>query len=120
VPNTFIHAKVRVQEGYLNKNTGNRSQPRINFLHMELLHDILDNNSKGITFQIPLKRLNDEVIEGFNNLLESNSGDKMVQFLIYDRKERIKLRMKTRNKKVSISKKLIEELELLDFKYKVN
>ncbi|HLS11850.1 MAG TPA: DNA polymerase III subunit alpha [Flavobacteriaceae bacterium] len=120
VPNTFIHAKVRVQEGYLNRKTGNRSQPRINFTHMELLHDILDNNSKQITFQIPLKRLNNEVIEGFNNLIENNSGDKMVQFLIYDRKERIKLRMKTRNKKVAISKKLIEELELLDFKYKVN
>ena len=120
VPNTFIHAKVRIQEGFLNRNTGARSQPRMQFTSMELLQDILDNNANKLTVQIPLKKINDEVIEEFNSLLENNSGDKPAHFLIYDRKEKIKLRLNTRSKKVHISKDLLKELDLLDFKYKIN
>jgi len=120
VPNTFIHAKVRIQEGFLNRNTGARSQPRMQFTSMELLQDILDHNANKLTVQIPLKKINDEMIENFNSLLENNSGDKPAHFLIYDRKEKIKLRLNTRSKKVHISKELLKELDLLDFKYKIN
>ena len=120
VPNTFIHAKVRIQEGFLNRNTGTRSQPRMQFTSIELLQDILDSNANKLTLQIPLKKIDDEVIEVFNNLLEKNSGDKPAHFLIYDRKEKIKLRLNTRSKKVDINKELLKELDLLDFKYKIN
>lgn len=120
VPNTFIHAKVRVNEGFLNKTTGNRSQPRLQFVDIELLQDILEKEAKKITFQVPLGAIDEVVIEKIDAIFERNRGEKPVQFLVYDSKEKIKLRLKTRSKKIDINKNLLEELEVLDFKYKIN
>lgn len=120
VPNTFIHAKVKVTEGYLNKETGNRSQPRLQFVNIELLQSVMSEMAKKITLQVPLEAIHKDSIEQINTIFEDNSGDKNVHFLVYDVEEKIKLRLNTRSKKVDINKKLLEELKVLDFKYKIN
>lgn len=120
VPNTFIHAKVRVNEGFVNRSTGVRSQPRLQFVNIESLQDVLNKGAKKLSLQMPLGAINENSIEQINSILDRNSGEKPVHFLVYDYEERIKLHLKTRSKKVDINRKLIEELEVLEFKYKIN
>src|SRR5699024_8636792 len=120
VPNTFIHAKVRIQEGFLNRKTGIRSQPRLKFTSIELLQDVLDKSARKIRVQIPLQEITAESITQVKSLLEKHPGDKPASFLVFDHNEKLKLKFKARNTKIGINKSLIEDLKALDFTYKIN
>ena len=42
VKNSFVFVKVRVNEGWTNKDTGKKSDPRIQFNSFQLLHDVME------------------------------------------------------------------------------
>lgn len=48
VKNSFIHVKVSVKDGWVNKNTGVKSEPRLQFNSFRLLHDVLEVYSNGL------------------------------------------------------------------------
>ena len=49
-----------------------------------------------------------------------HEGSNILNFLIYDAKEKLKLNMSSRKQKVKISQELLNELKDLDLHYKLN
>ncbi len=120
VPNNFIHMKIFVKEGWTNKDTGKKGEPRIQFREIGLLHDVMDKNAKKLTIQLNINDLKNEKIEWLKDTFMSHKGDCHLNFVVYEMEEQVKLRMPSRKHKIRISQELIEMLEKEQFMYKLN
>ena len=118
--NSFIYVKLFVREGWLNRDTGKKSDPRIQFNNFQLLHDVMDTYAKKLSIQLNISDLEDTRISKLKELFTMHAGSHMLNFVIYDNEEQIKINMPSRKQKVKISQELLDELELNDVFYKLN
>ncbi|MGR7813091.1 DNA polymerase III subunit alpha [Lacinutrix undariae] len=120
VPNSFVHIKLFIREGWVNKDTGKKSDPRIQFNSFQLLHDIMETYARKLSIQLDLAGLEPYQIDVLDELTQIHSGDQILSFLVYDLEEKIKLNMVSRKKKIKISQELLEALDANNLKYKLN
>ena len=175
VNNQFIYFKINVKDGWVNRETGKKSDPQINFTDAKLLADVLPTFAKKLAIQLNVLDLKDTLIYQLSEIFKANEGDKQVDFEVVetetvkrtietiaapieivsnellendseieediieieeDANEEIhlettkteieevrkvtSLEMKSRKLKVKISKELLEELEKLDLKFRLN
>ena len=120
VMDTFIYARVFIKEGWVDRTTGKKGEPRLQYNHIQMLHDVMDKYSKKITLEIPLNILDEHKISFLKSLVKSHKGEKQLHLLVYENDDKINLNMLSRKHKVDISKKMLEELSNEAFKYKLN
>ncbi|KAA3620643.1 MAG: DNA polymerase III subunit alpha [Flavobacterium sp.] len=120
IPNSFIYARVYVREGWVNRETGKKGDPRLQYSNIQLLHDVMGLQAKKLTLQIPIEELKEDKIKELKDLLKMHKGDKQLHITMYDVAEKVKLNMPSRKQKVEISKELLEELKEMELKYKLN
>jgi DNA polymerase-3 subunit alpha len=175
VNNQFIYFKINVKDGWVNRETGKKSDPRITFLDAKLLADVLPTFAKKIAVQINIKDIKQDLIQQLSAVFQQNEGDKQVDFEVVeteivkrtietvaapmpipsaeltddeseaedeiievetDNEEEVtmeitkteveeirkitSLEMNSRKLKVKISKELLEQLEKLQVKFKLN
>jgi DNA polymerase III subunit alpha len=117
---SFVYVRTFVKEGWTNRETGKKGEARIQFNSFQLLHDVMDSYAKKLSIQFDIKDLEKDRIEGIKELLKMHEGNQMLNFVIYDNKEQIKLQMPSRRQKVRISQELLDELESQQVFYKLN
>ena len=120
VVDTFIYGRVYVREGWTNKDTGKKSDPRINYNSIQMLHDVMEKYSKKITLMMPLESISDAKIDALSQLVQANTGDKQIHVVIYESEEKINLDMVSRKYKIDITKKVLDALDYAKFAYKLN
>ena len=120
VPNTIIHGKVYIKEGWINKDTGKRSDPRMQYNGMQLLHNVMDSQAKKITIQLPIEDLQDQTLLFLKQIIATHKGDKQLCFTIYEIQDKIKLNMPSRTHKVNICNEFLKELQDRQVKYQLN
>ncbi len=120
VKNSFVHVKTFVREGWVNKNTGIKGEPRLQFNNFQLLHDIMDAYARKLSIKLDISDIENQRIQALKDLFNMHKGEKALSFIIYDNEERIKLNMPSRKQKVNISLELLEELSNLNVFYKLN
>ena len=118
--NNFIFVKTMVREGWINKETGKKSEPRLQFNSFQLLHDVMENYAKKLSIQIDINDLKEEKIIKLKELLHMHPGSQLLNFVVYDNKEQLKLNMPSRKQKVKVSQELLNALVLQDMKFKLN
>ncbi|GAA3634328.1 DNA polymerase III subunit alpha [Flavivirga jejuensis] len=118
--NNFVFVKSFVREGWVNKDTGKKSDPRLQFNNFQLLHDVMENYAKKLSIQLNINDLKEETILRLKELLQMHPGNQMLNFVVYDTKEKIKVQMPSRRQKVKVSQELLSELESQDVLYKLN
>lgn len=120
VPNSFVHIKIFVKEGWTNKETGKKGEPRIQFNNIYLLHDVMDQFAKKLTIQLDIADLHEEKINWFKDVFRTHRGDHKLNFVVYEMKEQVKLHMPSKKQKVKISQELLHTLEDEQVMYKLN
>ena len=120
VKNSFVFVKSFVREGWVNRETGKKSDPRLQFNSFQLLHDVMDTYAKKLSIQLNIKDLEAQKISVLQDLFRMHSGEKALAFVVYDNAEKIKLNMPSRKQKVKISQELLEELKSHNVMYKLN
>jgi DNA polymerase-3 subunit alpha len=115
-----VFVKSFIREGWTNKDTGKKSDPRLQFNSFQLLHDVMENYAKKLSIQVDIKDLDKQKIIALKELLNMHPGNQALNFLVYDMKEKIKLSMSSRRQKVRVSQELISELEAQDVQFKLN
>ena len=60
--NNFLFIKSLIKEGWQNRETGKKSDPRIQFNSFKLLHDVLDSFAKKLSIQLNLNEI-DKALE---------------------------------------------------------
>ena len=123
-PNCFIHAKLFVKEGWINKDTGKKGDPRTQFNSMQLLQDVMDAYAKKLTINIDVNEIAETRVKEIKDILNNHVGDGKLHFQIFDPKskkeEQLYVRMPSRSQKVKISQELLERLEESRVHYKLN
>lgn len=121
VPNLFIHLRIFIKEGWLNKQTGKKGNPRILFRDIQLLSGIMEKYSKKITLKLPINQVTDNLIDKIKDIVISYHGEKPFEITLFNKDaEKTKLSMLSTKYKVKISKELIQELEKQQVLYKLN
>ncbi|MFC0603124.1 DNA polymerase III subunit alpha [Winogradskyella pulchriflava] len=120
VVNSFVYVRAFVREGWVNRDTGKKGDPRIQFNNFQLLHDVMDTYAKKLSIQLNIDDLKEGTISTLHDLLRIHEGTNTLNFVVYDNKEKIKVQMPSRKQKVKISQELLKELENYDVRYKLN
>lgn len=118
--NNFVFIKVFVREGWVNKDTGAKSEPRLQFNNFQLLHDVMETYAKKISIQLNIEDLKESRILQLKEMIRMYPGNQILNFVVYDHQEQIKLTMPSRKQKVKVSQEFLDELEQQDVIYKLN
>ncbi|TNJ45287.1 DNA polymerase III subunit alpha [Tamlana fucoidanivorans] len=118
--NNFVFVKTFVREGWTNKDTGKKSDPRLQFNSFQLLHDVMEQYAKKLSIQLDINDLNEQKITDLKELIHMHPGNQALNFVVYDAKEKMKLNMPSRRQKVKVCQELLDELQSQDVKFKLN
>jgi len=118
--NSFVYVKLFVRPGWVNKETGKRSDPRIQFNSFEQLQDVMDKQSRKLTIQLDVSTLTNEKVLGLKEMIRGHKGEKQLSFIVYEMQEKLKVTMISRTEKISITNEFLDILKEQGFKYKMN
>lgn len=82
--NTFVFVRVQVNEGWIRKDTGERGEPRLQFMEMKLLHEVIPAFAKQLVVQMNVNDLSENKLNEIKTTLDKYNGDKQVFFDIYE------------------------------------
>ena len=80
IPNSFTYIKVMVKEGWTDRDTGKKGDPRLQFVDFKMLQDVFDNFAKKLNIMFDIKDLNANLIANLNAIFNANKGDNQVVF----------------------------------------
>ena len=84
LPNNFVYFKILVKEGWVNKDTGKKSDPRIQFTDAKQLQDILGIFAKKLVIHLNIKDLQTDLIHKLHSVFQENKGDNQVTFEVME------------------------------------
>ena len=84
LPNNFVYFKILIKEGWVNKDTGKKSDPRIQFTDAKQLQDILGIFAKKLIIHLNIKDLQTDLIHKLNTVFQANKGDNQVTFEVME------------------------------------
>lgn len=118
--NSFVHIKVFVRDGWVNRDTGKKGSPRLQYNNFMLLQDVMDSYAKKLTIKLDIGKLQEERIKILKKAISAHKGDHTLNFVVYEMEEEIKVNMISRKQKVQINSELLSSLEEADIHYKLN
>lgn len=118
--NSFVYLKVYVREGWVNRETGKKGDPRSQYNNMMLLQDVMEAFAKKLTIKLNIANLKKESIHELKDTLVSHKGKHPLNFVVYEMEEEIKVNLSSRKQKVHISSELLATLEDKEVHYKLN
>jgi DNA polymerase-3 subunit alpha len=83
-PNSFTFIKIMIKEGWPDKETGKKGEPRIQFVEFKILQDILGMFAKKLVIHININDLQSEFIHHLSSVFQQNKGDKSVIFEVME------------------------------------
>ncbi|WP_031426635.1 DNA polymerase III subunit alpha [Flavimarina sp. Hel_I_48] len=120
IPNSFVHVRVFIKEGWTNRDTGKKGDPRIQFNNFMQLQDSMETFGKKLTINLDLKDVQEDRINMLREILLNHRGDQNLYFYVFDTKEKMSLQMPSRKKKVKICNELLTQLKQKNLNYKLN
>ncbi len=118
--NSFVYVKLFVRDGWVNRDTGKKGDPRMQFNSFMLLQEVMETYAKKLTIKLNIDTLQEEQIHRLKDTLVSYSGSNPLNFIIYEMQEQIKVNLSSRKQKVQISSELLAVLEEQEVHYKLN
>jgi DNA polymerase-3 subunit alpha len=88
--NQFVYFRVTVKEGWVNRETGKKSDPRIQFLDIKMLADVLQTFAKKIVINLDIKSLQSTFVTDLNAVFVANKGENTVTFEVMELEKTIK------------------------------
>jgi DNA polymerase III subunit alpha len=82
--NQFAYFKITVKEGWVNRETGKKSDPRIQFLDVKMLADVLPTFAKKLILQLAINEVKEGVISELNQIFTQHKGDHNVTFEVME------------------------------------
>jgi DNA polymerase-3 subunit alpha len=120
IVNSFIFCKALVKEGWTNKETGKKGEPRLQYNGFFMLQEILESFTKKLTLKLRVDHLEEAQISGIKEIIQSHPGDLPLHFSLYEMEESIKVDFVSRSQKIGVTTALLEALEAADVHFSLN
>tara|TARA_R110002012_G_scaffold263456_1_gene446229 strand:+ start:63792 stop:68225 length:4434 start_codon:yes stop_codon:yes gene_type:complete len=118
--NSFAYVKIFVREGWVNRETGKKGEPRMQFNSFMLLQEVMETYAKKLTIKLNIDSLDEALIHNLKDTIRLHKGDHSLNFVVYEMQEEIKVDLISRKQKVQISSELLQSLEEQEVLYKLN
>ena len=118
--NAFVYCKIFVREGWTNKDSGQKGEPRLQFNQVMLLQDVMDTFAKKLTILLEISQLRENRIQELQDTLSAHKGNHPLSFTVYESEEAIKVQLNSRKQKIQITSELLNVLQKQEFLYKLN
>jgi DNA polymerase-3 subunit alpha len=76
--------KVLVKEGWTDRDTGKKGEPRLQFVEVKQLQDVLETFAKKLILLLNISDLETDFIHRLSRLFQENKGDNTVSFEIME------------------------------------
>ncbi|MBL7472353.1 DNA polymerase III subunit alpha [Robertkochia sediminum] len=120
VPNNFVFFKVFVKEGWTNKDTGKKGDPRLQFNSMMQLQDVMETYAKKITLHLKLEDLKQEQVLSLKEIVATHQGELPLYVAVHGIGDQITMKMPSRKMKVNINNEFLQALQEAEVVYKLN
>lgn len=120
VENSFVHIKALVREGWMNRETGKRGEPRLQFMAFQQLQDTLAAYTKKITIKLDVAHIDKELLGYLDKLFKKHKGDHKLDMTFYEAEQKIKLPTSSRKVKIRVGEELLAALDQYPIAYKLN
>ncbi len=90
VNNQFVHFKISVKEGWVNRETGKKSDPQINFQDAKLLANVISVFAKKLIIRLNIMDLSANLIQKLNTIFIENQGTSLVDFEVMEMQKVLK------------------------------
>ncbi|PKB17058.1 DNA polymerase III subunit alpha [Flavobacterium sp. 5] len=84
IQNNFTFMKILIKEGWVNQETGKKTDPRMQFVLVQYLQDVLSTFAKKLILLLNIKDIEAEFIHNLNRLFQEYKGDNTVSFEIME------------------------------------
>ena len=84
VNNQFVYFKISVKDGWVNRETGKKSEPQISFQDAKLLADVLPTFAKKLSVVLNIEDLQPNLIQNLNAVFKANEGINQVTFEVME------------------------------------
>ena len=84
IQNNFTFMKVMVKEGWADKDTGKKGEPRLQFMLIQYLQDVLPSFAKKLIIHLNITDLQTDLIHKLNTVFQSNKGENQVTFEVME------------------------------------
>ena len=84
IQNNFTFMKVMIKEGWVNQDTGKKTEPRMQFVLVQYLQDVLSTFAKKLILLLNIKDIETEFIHKLNRLFQEYKGENTVAFEIME------------------------------------
>ena len=84
IQNNFTYMRVLVKEGWADKETGKKGEPRLQFTLIQYLQDVLPSFAKKLVLLLNINDIQSDFIQQLNQLFQENKGDNTVTFEIME------------------------------------
>ncbi|MCM4167618.1 DNA polymerase III subunit alpha [Arenibacter antarcticus] len=118
--NSFAYFKIFIKEGWVNRDTGKKSDPRMQFNMIMMLQEVMETFAKKLTIKLDITQLKEDTILDLKDTLISHDGSHPLSFVVYEMEEKIKVNMTCRKRKINISSELLLQLNEKEVHYKLN
>ncbi|MEI7509416.1 MAG: DNA polymerase III subunit alpha, partial [Flavobacterium sp.] len=106
VNNQFIYFKITVKDGWVNRETGKKSEPQISFQDAKLLADVLPTFAKKISVLLNIEDLQHALIQNLNAVFKANEGTNPVTFEVMEIEK-----ITSKAEQIAIKEVLLMEIE---------
>ena len=120
VTDSFVHVKALVREGWLNRETGKRGEPRLQFSAFQQLQDTLAAYTKKITLKMDVARMDENLLVFLEKLFRTHKGDHKLDMIFYEAEDQIKLVTTSRKVKIQVDEQFLSALDEYPVAYKLN
>ncbi|NND14838.1 MAG: DNA polymerase III subunit alpha, partial [Eudoraea sp.] len=118
--NSFVYFKIFVREGWVNRETGKKGEPRLQYNSVILLQDVMETFAKKLTLQLSLDQVKPDMVASLKNTLALHKGKQSLHFTVFEMTDNMKVNLNSRKQRVAISSELLAELEANQIYYKIN
>ena len=84
LPNNFVYFKILIKDGWVNRDTGKKSEPRMQFTDAKQLQVVLSIFAKKLILLLNITDLETDFIHKLSYLFQENKGDNTVSFEIME------------------------------------
>ena len=84
IQNNFTYLKLLVKEGWPDKETGKKTDPRIQFTSLQYLQDVLPSFAKKLVLHLNIADLSTQLVTDLSQLFQTHKGEQTVSFEVME------------------------------------